>query len=139
MYKEIKKYIFFDGEENFQVINSYDDWLSSSEYRIYTQSYIKVGNDIINLFGPNRKKIHDFFVNNLDLFNELNRELSFVIEVNENNKQIIYDGKNRFETYYVIDSKSNGKNYVIFYALGGSRFVESITIYKVFVSEINLT
>ena len=133
MFKEVKEYTFFDGVNQYNVTDNYDNWLSSCEFSVYSQSYVKINVDEINLFGPQTKKIEVFYIQNKELFEDLNKKLNFLIEEKEVNCYAIYNSKKKYEDYYITFSEFNDNNYIVFYSLGGSRFIESITIYGVMV------
>ncbi|WP_299626967.1 hypothetical protein [uncultured Tenacibaculum sp.] len=133
MYKEINEYQFFDGVNSYNVNKSYDNWLSSIEYNIYIKSHVKIEKTQIDLFGSNTKKIQRFFLQNKELFSQLNQTLNFVIEEKEDQVRI-YKKKFSQEDYYVVNSIINKKSYIIFYSLGGSKSVENITIHNVFIN-----
>ena len=133
MYKEINEYQFFDGVNNYNVNKSYDNWLSTIEYSIYIKSHVKIEKAQIDLFGSNTKKIQRFFLLNKELFSHLNQTLNFVIEEKEGQVRI-YKNKLSQEDYYVVNSIINKKSYIIFYSLGGSKSVESISIHSVFIN-----
>lgn len=135
MYLDINNYTFFDGIKEKEVNVSYDDWLSSTEFSVYSKSFVQVGTDIINLFQKNTKKIEDFYTKDKELFNQLNESLHYTVEEKDKNNYKIYHNKHRYDSYYYACEEINKKKYLIFYSLGGSRFVESITIYKVFISD----
>lgn len=135
MYKEIPKYIFFDGVNEFSVFERFDNWLSSSEFSKYRNSRIIINDLRIDLFGSDTKKINEFYRENQLLFETLNLHLKF--SVNKGSDDLtIYHSKAKYDDYYVTLTNIENKNYMVFYSLGGSRFVESITIYKVFFKDI---
>ena len=137
MYKEIPKYIFFDGVNQFTVLSSYDNWLSSCEFSEYRNSSITINDVGIELFGSNTKKINEFYLENQLLFETLNLHLKFSVNKNENNDLTIYHSKGKYDDYYVTITNIENKNYMVFYSLGGSRFIESISIYGVFIVNID--
>ncbi len=126
--QRVFNYHFFDGIKLFEVKKNYDNWLSSSEYHVYSTSYIKVNNHSISLFGKSRKTIEEFFSSNRTLLADLARE--FQLEIEDNHTELkIYNKKHKYDTYYVISEIIDNNNYIILYSLGGSRFPESLTIY----------
>ncbi|MBA6156009.1 hypothetical protein H3Z83_05685 [Tenacibaculum sp. S7007] len=133
MYKEVPKYIFFDGVKQFNVLSKYDNWLSSCEFSVYTNSSIKIDDLEIELFSSNTRGLNEFYLENEMLFEELNLHLNFSVEQKENNDWIIYHSKAKFDDYFLAIANDNDKKYITFYSLGGSRFVESISIYGVFI------
>lgn len=133
MYKEMSGYVFFDGVKEKNVSKSYDDWLSTSDFQIYTKSYVKVNSEVIYLFGENRQKMEGFYQKNKKIFYKLNEKLNFLVEESGSEENKIFSKKYKHDDYYVLRKKTTKKEYLVFYSLGGSRFVESINIYGVFI------
>ena len=53
-------YIFFDGKKLNNVVNQYDDWLTSTDYSLWSESYVEIQNKRIYIIKENVKVLSTF-------------------------------------------------------------------------------
>ncbi|MCD0469148.1 hypothetical protein [Flavobacterium sp. JAS] len=120
-------YIFFDGLKSHQVINQYDDWLSSTDYSIWSNSYIEVQNKRIYIIKENVKVLSTF-----RYFDKIELELlakKYNVKVKEE-EGIYYAYTDDHSSRQFEISENN--ELVVIYCIEGGNMPESIFIYGVF-------
>ncbi|PIF33829.1 hypothetical protein CLU81_4454 [Flavobacterium sp. 9] len=120
-------YDFFDGLNLFEATDSYDNWLSSDDYSVYSNSYVEVQNEKIYIFKENVKTLSTY-----NEFNKLELEL-----ITEKYKLKIKDWADCLYAYAEnhisrrLEISQNDKLTVI-YCLTGSYGPEGVFIYGVY-------
>ncbi len=62
------KFSFFDGVKLFENLFSYDDWLSSIDYSLWSKSYVQMNNNKLYIIKENVKVLSTFrFYNKSEL------------------------------------------------------------------------
>jgi hypothetical protein len=130
--KKIDKYIFFDGVNHFNVQQTYDNWLTTSDFNFYKNSFIEIDNLKIYLFNaPSIDALITFHerysLEDLELMS-----IHFGLTVKKGiNSCVIIEKKHPFDNFFLIKSFTASKKYIVIYGIGGSRFPESIYIHGV--------
>ncbi|MBF7089954.1 hypothetical protein IUY40_00115 [Flavobacterium sp. ALJ2] len=129
---KIPSFIFFDGLKTHNITNQYNNWLSSSDFSIWSNSYIEIENKIIYIIKENVKTLSTF-----RYFGK--KELEIIAEK--------YDLKIKEENdaYYAYTDNHNSRQLeisendelIVIYSIEGSRTPESIYIYGVFEKKTN--
>jgi hypothetical protein len=120
-------YTFFDGLKKHSVNNQYNDWLSSTDYSVWSNSYVEVGNKRISIIKENVKTV--------STFSHFNKEKLELLA-----KQYGLEIKEEKGVYYAYTPNHNSRqleisenNYlIVIYSIDGGRAPESIFIYGVF-------
>lgn len=125
-YDEFKEnnFFFFDGIKIFECYKTYDNWLSSVDYNIYSKSYVQSDGVKILLF-ENRKEL-------LVGENYSNEKLISIADkydlIYNNSEKCYCVAKNHlYDRFFIVQYKS----YTIIYGLGGTKSIESIYIHGV--------
>jgi hypothetical protein len=126
--KEISaNYTFFDGLKIHSVTKQYNDWLSSTDFSIWGNSYIEVNNKKIFIIKENVKTLSTF-----SHFNKEELELlakQYELEVKEENS--VYYAYTPAHNSRQLEISENS-NLIVIYSIDGGRAPESIFIYGVF-------
>jgi hypothetical protein len=125
-------YTFFDGLKSYQVTNQYDNWLSSTDYSVWSNSYVEVGNKRINIIKENVKTLSTF-----SHFNKEKLELlakKYELEIKEE-KGVYYAYSPNHNSRELMLSENN--DLIVIYSIDGDRGPESIFIYGVFENNID--
>jgi hypothetical protein len=120
-------YNFSDGLKIFNNILSYSDWLSSTDFSIWSNSYVEVGDKKIYIIKENVKTLSTFShftKNELELLAE-----QYELEIKEENG-IYYAYTPTHDSRQLEMSKN--EELTVIYAIDGDRAPESIFIYGVF-------
>ncbi|TCI92134.1 hypothetical protein [Tenacibaculum sp. M341] len=96
----VSNYTFFDGKSEFEVVNNYSDWLSSTDYLDYSKSFVNIGNTKIHLFGESRKALNSSNFNRSVLM-RLAHLFDLKSEVTDKECKI-YHEKYRYDNYYLV-------------------------------------
>ncbi|TPG43986.1 hypothetical protein EAH81_05400 [Flavobacterium pectinovorum] len=123
-------YIFFDGINLLEVTGSYDNWLSSDDYAVYSNSYVEIREKRIYIFKENVKTLSTF-----RYFSKQELELL----TKKHNLKI----KQRDDCFYAYDDNyisrtleiSQNDQLTVIYCLTGSYGPEGIFIYAVFENQ----
>lgn len=127
IYKKGMIYTFFDGMKIHNVNNQYDDWLSSSEYSVWSNSYIEINNKRIYFIKENVKVLSTFRFYNKEELVLLSRKYNLLIK--EENGVFYSYSENHSARQFEI---SENDQLVVIYCLEGGNMPESIFIYGVF-------
>ena len=120
-------YTFFDGIKPHQFSSTYDDWLSSSDFSILNNSYVKVQDKLIYIMKENSRVLSTFrYYNKEEL--ELTA-LQYNLKVREENGIYYAFSENRGLRQFQI---SENDKLAVIYCIEGSNNPESIFIYGVF-------
>ncbi|WP_337965035.1 hypothetical protein [uncultured Flavobacterium sp.] len=120
-------YDLFDGISLFEATNSYDNWLSSDDYSIYSNSYIEVQNERIYFIKENLKSLSTFRYFSKQELELLTEKYNLKIK-EENNVFYAYAENNNSR---ILEISQNDKLTVI-YSLTGQYGPEGIFIYGVY-------
>jgi hypothetical protein len=123
-------YTFFDGLKKHSVTNQYNNWLSSTDFSIWSNSYIEVNNKKIYIIKDNVKTLSTFShftKENLKLLAE-----QYELEIKEENG-VYYAYTSTHDSRQLEISKN--EDLTVIYAIEGDRAPESIFIYGVFENE----
>ena len=121
------KYDLFDGISLFEATNSYDNWLSSEDYSVYSNSYIEVQNERIYFFKENLKPLSTFRYFNKQELESLTEKYNLKIK-EEDNFFYAY-AENHFSRRLEI---SQNDKLTVIYSLTGQYGPEGIFIYGVY-------
>jgi len=125
-------YTFFDGLKSHQVINQYDNWLSSTDYSVWSNSYVEVGKKRINNIKENVKTLSTFSHFNKEKLELLAKQ--YELEIKEE-KGVYYAYSPNHNSRELMLSENN--DLIVIYSIDGDRGPESIFIYGVFENNIN--
>lgn len=128
--QNIKKnivYSFFDGIKSHQIINQYDNWLSSTDYEIWCNSYVEINKNRIYIIKENVKVLSTFSHFNKEALELLAKK--YDLQLKEENG-IYYTYTNKHDSRQ-LEISENDKLTVI-YSIDGERGPERIFIYGVF-------
>jgi hypothetical protein len=120
-------YIFFDGKKVHQVTNQFDDWLSSVDYSVWSNSYIEIKNKRIYIIKENVK-----ILSTLKNFDQLQLELlsqKYNLKIKEENG-IYYAYTDNHNSGQFQISQNNALT--VIYCFEGGKAPESIFILGVF-------
>jgi hypothetical protein len=125
--KIIYNYTFFDGVKLHQVVNQYDDWLSSTDSSVWSNSYIEVQDKKIYIIKENVKALSTFRYFNKEELESLAEK--YILKIKEEN-DIFYIYTDNHNTRQF--EMSENDDLLVIYSLEGSKSPESIFIYGVF-------
>jgi hypothetical protein len=125
--KQNNIYIFFDGLKSHQVINQYDDWLSSTDYSVWSNSYVEIQNKRIYIIKENVKILSTFRYFDKTELGLLAKKYN--IKIKEENW--IYYAYSEDHSSRQFEISENDELTVI-YCMEGGNLPESIFIYGVF-------
>jgi ferredoxin-fold anticodon binding domain-containing protein len=120
-------YTFYDGVKLFNNISSYNDWLSSTDYSVWSNSYVEVGNKRINIIKENVKTLSTFSHFNKEKLELLAKQHELEIK-EENGVYYAYTPNHNSRQLEI----SENKDLIVIYSIDGGRAPESIFIYGVF-------
>jgi hypothetical protein len=125
--KKHTSYTFFDGLKIHSVINQYNDWLSSTDYSVWSNSYVEVGNKRINIIKENVKTLSTFSHFNKEKLELLAKQHELEIK-EENGVYYAYTPNHNSRQLEI----SENNDLIVIYSIDGGRAPESIFIYGVF-------
>ncbi len=123
----LSNYIFFDGLKLHQVNNQYDNWLSSTDYSLWSNSYVEILNKRIYIIKENVKVLSTFRYFDKAELELLAKKYNLKIK-EENGIHYAYTddhGTRQFEI-------SENDELAVIYCMEGGNMPESIFIYVVF-------
>jgi len=120
-------YIFFDGVKSHQVINNYDDWLSSTDYANWSNSYVEIGTKRINIIKENVKVLSTFRYFDKTELEKLAKKYNFKIK-EEKGIYYAYSDDHSTRQFEI----SENEELAVIYCMEGGNMPESIFIYGVF-------
>lgn len=120
-------YLFFDGIKLHNVIEQYDNWLSSSDFSIWSNSYIAIHNKRIYFIKENVKVLSTFRFYNKEELELLSTKYSLLTK-EENGVFYSYTENHSTRQFEI----SENDKLVVIYCLEGGNMPESIFIYGVF-------
>lgn len=123
-------YDFFDGIKLLEVTDSYDNWLSSEDYAVYSNSYVEIKEKRIYIFKENVKTLSTFRYFNKQELELLTKKYNLKI-------------KQRDDCFYAYEDNyasrtleiSQNDQLTVIYCLTGSYGPEGIFIYGVFENQ----
>jgi hypothetical protein len=125
--KQNNIYTFFDGVKSHQVINKYDDWLSSADYSVWSNSYVEIQNKRKYIIKENVKVLSTFrFFDKAEL-ELLANKYNFKIK-EENGIHYAYKDNHSSRQFEI----SENDELAVIYCMEGGNMPESIFIYGVF-------
>jgi hypothetical protein len=120
-------YIFFDGINLLEVTGSYDNWLSSEDYAVYSNSYVEIQEKRIYIFKENVKTLstfRDFSKQELELLVQ-----KYNLKIKQWDDCLYAYANNHISRRLEI---SQNDQLTVIYCLTGSYGPEGIFIYAVF-------
>jgi hypothetical protein len=120
-------FTFFDGLKKHSATNQYNNWLSSTDFSIWSNSYVEVNNKKIFIIKENVKTLSSF-----SHFSKQELELlvkQYQLEIKEENG-IFYAYTPSHDSRQLEISKN--EELTVIYAIDGDRAPESIFIYGIF-------
>jgi hypothetical protein len=120
-------YIFFDGLKSHQVINQYDDWLSSTDYSVWSNSYVEIQNKKIYIIKENVKVLSTFRYFDKTELELLAKKYNLKIK-EENGVYYAYTDDHSSRQFEI----SENDELAVIYCIEGGNMSESIFIYGVF-------
>ncbi|TDO72751.1 hypothetical protein EV143_10756 [Flavobacterium chryseum] len=127
MDQEFASYTFFDGLKLHQVLNQYDDWLSTTDYSLWSNSYIEIQNKKIYIIIENVKVLSTFRYFDKTELEGLAKKYNFKIK-EENGIYYTYTDDHSSRQFEI----SENNELVVIYCIEGGNMPESIFIYGVF-------
>ncbi|MFL1897212.1 hypothetical protein ACJRPK_16030 [Aquimarina sp. 2-A2] len=127
-----KLYKFYDGLKTFNIDKTYDNWLSSTDFKVYSKSYIEYDNNKIELFSKQTKKIDRNSTIAKETLEYVAEQFGFVF--NNKDEFSFYNEKYKYDTYYLVSQKYGDSYLLTIFSLGGTKSPESITIYGLWES-----
>jgi len=121
-------YIFFDGIKSHQVNSTYNDWLSSPDYSVWSNSYVEVQDKRIYIIKENVKVLSTFRYFNKEKLELLAQKYNLKIK---EEYEILYAYTDNQSSSRVLEISQNDQLTVI-YSLTGRNAPEGIFIYGVF-------
>lgn len=125
--KQNNIYTFFDGLKSHQVINQFNDWLSSTDYSLWSESYVEIQNKRIYIIKENVKVLSTF-----RYFDKTELELlaqKYNLKIKEEN-DVFYAFTDDHSSRQFQISENN--ELVVIFSIEGGNMPESIFIYGVF-------
>ncbi|MFD1603065.1 hypothetical protein ACFSJW_06805 [Flavobacterium artemisiae] len=122
----LNEFLFFDGVKTYLFKEQHFDWLYSSDYNDWVNSYVEIGNKRINIIQENVKVLSTF-----KFFKKEELELlaqKFNLKIRE--KDAIYYAYSQNHDTHQFEISEN-EALIVIYCLEGSRAPESIFIYKI--------
>jgi hypothetical protein len=120
-------YIFFDGVKLHKVNNQYDDWLSTTDYSLWSNSYIEIQNKKIYIIQENVKVLSTFRYFDKAELELLANKYNFKIK-EENGIYYAYTDNHSSKQFEI----SENDELTVIYCMEGGNLPESIFIYGVF-------
>ncbi|MCC9064164.1 hypothetical protein [Flavobacterium piscisymbiosum] len=121
------RYTFFDGLKLHNVINEYDNWLSSTDYSVWNNSYIEIQNKRIYIIKENVKVLSTFrYFDKIEL-EKLATKYNFKIK-EEKGIYYAYSDDHSSRQFEI----SENEELAVIYCMEGGNMPESIFIYGVF-------
>ena len=120
----ISNYIFFDGVNQYNVFEKYDNWLTSLNYDDYSKSYVEVNNVKIYLFDLYEELTSDNF--KIEKLEEISSKYDLIFKNDERLQKCV--AKSHVVEKFFITEKNR---YVIIFSLGGTKSFELIYIHGV--------
>jgi hypothetical protein len=127
MDEELASYTFFDGVKSHQVINHYDDWLSSTDYSLWSDSYVEIKKKRIYIIKENVKVLSTFRYFDKTELELLAEQYNLKIK-EENGVYYAYTDDHSSRQFEI----SENNELVVIYSIEGGNMPESIFIYGVF-------
>ncbi len=130
--KRIENYIFFDGVNYFDVQQTYDNWLTTSEFNIYKNSFIEIDDLRFELFNKSSvEKLTTFNKKkSLDELELISIHFGLILK-NQSDCYFLTTKNHPFNSFFIVKSFSTPKKFIIVYGIGGSRFPESIYVHGI--------
>ncbi|MDW8851243.1 hypothetical protein SD960_14150 [Flavobacterium sp. MMLR14_040] len=125
--KQKNIYIFFDGLKSHQVINQYDDWLTSTDYSLWSNSYVEIQNKRIYIIKENVKVLSTFRYFDKTELDLLAKKYNLKIK-EENDVYYAYKDEHTSRQFQI----SENDELAVIYCIEGGNMPESIFIYGVF-------
>ena len=125
--KQKNIYIFFDGLKSDQVINQYDDWLTSTDYSLWSNSYVEIQNKRIYIIKENVKVLSTFRYFDKTELDLLAKKYNLKIK-EENDVYYAYKDDHTSRQFQI----SENDELAVIYCIEGGNMPESIFIYRVF-------
>ncbi|MBE8723571.1 hypothetical protein [Flavobacterium hungaricum] len=122
----IDKCLFFDGVKTYVFKEQHFDWLYSSDYSVWSNSYVEIHNKRIYIIQENVKVLSTFKFYEKAQLELLVEKYNLKIK-EENNIYYAYYGNHTERQFQV----SENEQLIVIYCLEGERGPESIFIYKV--------
>jgi hypothetical protein len=120
-------YIFFDGLKSHPVINQYDDWLTSTDFSVWSNSYVEIQNKRIYIIKENVKVLSTFrYFDKIEL-ELLANKYNFKIK-EENGIYYAYTEDHSSRQFEI----SENDELTVIYCMEGGNLPESIFIYGVY-------
>jgi len=120
-------YIFFDGSKSHQVINQYFDWFNSSDYAVWSNSYVELNNKRIYIIKENVKVLSTFRFYSKEDLESLSSKYNLKIK-EENGVYYSYTEIHDTRQFEI----SENDELIVIYCTHGSYAPESIFIYGVY-------
>lgn len=120
-------YLFFDGLKTHKVTNQYNDWLSSTDYAVWSNSYVKMQNKRIHIIQENVKILSTF----RDYDKAELESVAFQYNLKTREENGIYYAYTSDQSSGQIQISENDQLAVI-YCIEGGNAPESIFIYGMF-------
>lgn len=122
-----EKYTFFDGSKSHKVINQYFDWFNSTDYAVWSNSYIGLNNKRIYIIKENVKVLSTFRFYSKEELESLSSKYN--LQIKEENG--IYYCCTEIHNTRQFEISEND-DLIVIYCLQGSYATESIFIYGVY-------
>jgi hypothetical protein len=120
-------YTFFDGIKFHPFNRKYDDWLSSSDYSVWSNSFVEIQNKRIYLIKENVKVLSTFKNYNKEELELIAFEHNFKIK-EKNGFYYAFTNDHNIGQFQISENDQLG----VIYCIEGGNAPESIFIYKVF-------
>ncbi|MBP4137974.1 hypothetical protein [Flavobacterium geliluteum] len=120
-------YTFFDGLKLHNVTGQHDNWLSSTDYAIWSNSYVEIGTKRIYIIKENIKVLSTFRYFDKEELELLAKKYNFKIK-EENGIYYAYTDDHSSRQFEI----SENDELTVIYCMGGGNMPESIFIYGVF-------
>lgn len=127
------KFSFFDGVKFFENFFSYDNWLSSIDYSLWSKSFVQVNNNKLYIIKENVKVLSTFRFYNKSELELIAKKYDLII--NEENGNYYAYAPNHNSRQLAI---SENDFLIAIYSIDGQRAPESIFIYAVFLKNDNI-
>ncbi|KUJ60594.1 hypothetical protein AR687_17640 [Flavobacteriaceae bacterium CRH] len=120
-------YIFFDGVKLHNVVKQYDNWLSSTDYSLWSNSYVEIEKKKIYIIKENVKVLSTFRYFDKAELDLLAKKYNFKIK-EENDIYYAYTDDHSSRQFEI----SENDELAVIYCMEGGNMPESIFIYGVF-------
>jgi hypothetical protein len=124
---KVSSFVLFDGMKSHNVINQYDDWLSSTDYSIWSNSYVEILNKRIYIIKENVKVLSTFRYFGKEELELISKKYDLKIK-EENGVSYAYTDNHSTRQLEI----SENDKLIVIYCLEGGNMPESIFIYGVF-------